>query len=126
MGNLLKSTVLLGFAIMLSFAGVNGKEWNSSTRAALDSRVTEKAQSNVSQRKQIKYQLINRNSEIVVSPVNNSSAPNPKNPRLEFQIVSYSIEHRIQCLIAKYLSQSKDICCSLASNDIIYPFHYFW
>ena len=126
MGKLLKSTILLVFAIMLSFAGITGNEWNNITHAELDGKVAKQSQSNIFQSKQIKYLLINRTSEIAVSPVNNPSAPNPKPLRFYFLNDLYSIEYRIQRMVTLYLSQSKDICCSLASNDIIYPFHYFW
>lgn len=126
MGKSFNAALLLILSILLSFASIGEGVCNSVTHPDLEGVGEAGSQSSLSQGEQIKFQFLNRSGEHVVGPVNNLPAPPTKKENVDFSGVAHSIEQRVQHIATQYLLHAKEICVSLAGNDIIFPFHYFW
>ncbi|MHC2992269.1 hypothetical protein OB13_11960 [Pontibacter sp. HJ8] len=126
MGNLSRSCLLLLLAFLLSFAGGLGDGFCVGIPQTASVGIGEDdPRSSLSQSGQNKFKFLDRSGDSFVSPVNQLPAPNSNNI-LGFVNSWHSTECRIQGIATQYLLQSKAICLSLASSDIIFPFHYFW
>ncbi len=126
MGICFQSTLLTLLAVCLTFAGVGPGGFCSATHAVSAGKGKEQVQASYSRSEQLTYDFLHRSSETVVSPVDYQPAPNNKGARFACFSTHTSIENSIRSKATQYLFYARDICCSLAGRDIIFPFHYFW
>ena len=126
MGTCFQSTLLTLLAVCLTFAGVGPGSFSSATHAVSAGKGKDHFQASYFQSEQLAFDFLHRGSETVVSPVDYQPAPNIKASRIACLSMQASIENSILSKITQYLFYARDICCSLAGSDIIFPFHYFW
>ncbi|TXK45894.1 hypothetical protein FVR03_11345 [Pontibacter qinzhouensis] len=126
MGNFAKSVLLLFFAFLLPWAEEMEGAGADTAQAIAGNTGEQVISASVAGNELQKVQFSPRPAESFVSAPNTPAAPGAKAQWSGLLGASPALEHYLCHLTRQYLARASGICLSLASCDIIFPFHYFW
>ncbi|WP_439882692.1 hypothetical protein ACSX1A_05875 [Pontibacter sp. MBLB2868] len=126
MGNLLKSSLLLLFTTMLSFASIQEVACKDIYQASAEKKGTQAAETSFSQSEQVKFLFSHKADELQVAPINQTPAPNAKDQAFGFLNAFYALEFCRHSLASQYLAHTGSFCQGLSGYSLIFPFQYFW